>query len=135
MATTNRDALEQSLSDTYDAIVDFAGDLVDTITNAKAAEKEKEEKEKVSKPQHIVRFPADPSTFNPVGLRKVVHHGSKNGKLISWMDPVTNKEIFRWDENISRNNGPHYHIRGNQGVHYYVGDEIPEPYASLYFPY
>ncbi len=43
MATTNRDALEKSLSDTYDAIVDFAGDLVDTITNAKVAEKEKEE--------------------------------------------------------------------------------------------
>ena len=58
--------------------------------------------------------------------------GTKNGRLISWMDLGANVEVFRWDENINYPNGPHYHILGKG--HYYPGDTIPEPYASLYFP-
>ena len=85
------------------------------------------------KAKKSVIFPADPNMFNPIGLVKVVRPGTKNGKLISWMDPITNVAVFRWDENISYPNGPHYHVVG-QSTHYYAGDLVPEPFASRYFP-
>lgn len=64
-----------------------------------------------------------------------VHPGSKNGKVITWAAPNSKIAIFRWDENLNYPNGPHYHIETPEysGVHFYPGDEIPEPYASLYF--
>ena len=80
-----------------------------------------------------VFFPVDPNDFNPTGLDKVVRHGSYNGYIISWMDLKLNTEVFRWDENTQKTNGPHYHIYGEG--HYYPGDLVPEPYASIYFPY
>ena len=80
-----------------------------------------------------VVFPANPNSFNPVGLTKVQRTGTKNGAFISWMDPLTNREVFRWDENPNYSNGPHYHILGTG--HYYPGMIVPEPYASIYFPY
>ena len=76
-------------------------------------------------------FPTDPNSFNPNGLTKVYRAGTKNGALISWMDPTTNEEIFRWDENPNFKDGPHYHMH-SEG-HYYPGEIVPEPYASLYF--
>ena len=79
-----------------------------------------------------VVFPADPNTFNPAGLVKVPRAGTKNGAFISWMDPLTNTEVFRWDENPNYSNGPHYHINGTG--HYYPGMIVPEPYATIYFP-
>lgn len=79
-----------------------------------------------------VIFPADPNTFNPAGLVKVPRTGTKNGVFISWMDPFTNTEVFRWDENPNYSNGPHYHIYGTG--HYYPGMIVPEPYATTYFP-
>lgn len=85
------------------------------------------------KPDNTVRFPADPNDFNPLGLVREYRPGSKNGCLIGWMDTFTNTEVFRWDENPNYSNGPHYHIMG-QG-HYYAGDIVPEPYASIYFPF
>ncbi len=78
-------------------------------------------------------FPVNPNTFNPVGLVKVSRVGTKNGVFISWMDPLTNTEVFRWDENPNYANGPHYHIHGTG--HYYPGMIIPEPYATIYFPF
>lgn len=78
-------------------------------------------------------FPVDPNTFNPVGLVKVPRAGTKNGAFISWMDPLTNTEVFRWDENPNYSNGPHYHIHGTG--HYYPGMIVPEPYATIYFPF
>ena len=85
-----------------------------------------------------VRFPVDPNMFNPVGLDKVPRTGSKNGAFISWMDPCTNTEVFRWDENPNYPNGPHYHINDPiyqiAEVHFYPEDEVPEPYATIYFP-
>ena len=77
-------------------------------------------------------FPVDPNTFNPVGLVKVPRAGTKNGALISWMDPLTKTEVFRWDENPNYSDGPHYHIHGTG--HYYPGTIVPEPYATIYFP-
>ena len=57
-------------------------------------------------------FPINPHDFNPIGLNKVCRPGTKNGSMISWMDPIKNEEIFRWDENPNFPNGPHYHILG-----------------------
>ena len=84
-------------------------------------------------PDSPVIFPVDPNTFNPVGLVKVPRAGTKNGAFISWMDPLTNTEVFRWDENPNYSNGPHYHIHGTG--HYYPGMIEPEPYATIYFPF
>ena len=87
------------------------------------------------KAKQPVIFPENPNDFNPVGLVKVVRAGSKNGILISWMDITSPKQVavFRWDENPNFPNGPHYHING-QNTHYYAGNAVPEPFASLYFP-
>ena len=73
------------------------------------------------------------NTFNPVGLVKIPRTGTKNGSFISWMNPVTKIEVFRWDENPNYSNGPHYHIYSTG--HYIPGvSVVPEPYASIYFP-
>ena len=78
-------------------------------------------------------FPVNPDDFNPVGLKKVPRDGTKNGGFVSWMDPITNTEVFRWDENPNYSNGPHYHIYGEG--HYIPGiDCVPEPYSWIYFP-
>ena len=77
-------------------------------------------------------FTIDPDHFNPIGLTKIHRSGTKNGSFVSWMDPNTNIEIFRWDENPNYSNGPHYHIYGMG--HYYPGEKVPEPFASQYFP-
>ena len=84
------------------------------------------------KSDNQVFFPVDPNAFNPVGLVKVPRAGTKNGAFISWMDPITNIEVFRWDENPNYSNGPHYHILGEG--HYYPGMVVPEPFATIYFP-
>lgn len=80
-----------------------------------------------------VVFPENPHEFMPAGLIKITRNGTKNGALISWMNPLTNTEVFRWDENINFANGPHYHINGTG--HYSPGEPVPEPYASFYFPF
>ena len=84
-------------------------------------------------PGNLVIFPVDPNTFNPIGLVKVPRIGTKNGAIISWMDPNKNIEVFRWDENLHFPNGSHYHIYGTG--HYYPGTVVPEPYATTYFPF
>ena len=84
-------------------------------------------------PEQPIVFPADPNDFSPVGLIRVPRPGTKNGMIISWMDPLTNTEVFRWDENPNYSNGPHYHIHGTG--HYYPGMIVPEPYATIYFPF
>ena len=86
-----------------------------------------------SEPESPVIFPDDPNSFAPIGLVKVPRTGTKNGAFISWMDPHTNTEVFRWDENINYSNGPHYHVYGMG--HYYPGNAVPEPYAKAYFPF
>ena len=100
---------------------------------AAASDDEKVEEKVVPKRPTPVIFPLNPNDFNPAGLIKVPRQGTKNGMLISWMDPLTNKEVFRWDENPNYSNGPHYHIYGTG--HFIPGvDLVPEPYATLYFP-
>ena len=100
---------------------------------SKSITKEKAEPKAVpNQDNNSVVFPDDPYTFTPLGLAMVERPGTKNGRLISWMDLGANVEVFRWDENINHPNGSHYHILGEG--HYYPGDAILEPYASLYFP-
>ena len=100
---------------------------------AAASDDEKVEEKVVPKRPTPVIFPLNPNDFNPAGLIKVPRQGTKNGMLISWMDPLTNKEVFRWDENPNDSNGPHYHIYGTG--HFIPGvDLVPEPCATLYFP-
>ena len=85
-------------------------------------------------PPNPVFFPINPHDFCPVGLKKVVRPGTKNGSFVSWIDPVTNIEVFRWDENPNFANGPHYHIIALGETHFYPGMIVPEPYSSIYFP-
>lgn len=92
----------------------------------------KEEVEIQTNENRDVIFPVNPDDFHPMGLLKVPRPGTKNGVLISWMDPVTGIEVFRWDENLNYSNGPHYHIYGTD--HYAPGRIVPEPYSSIYFP-
>ena len=97
------------------------------------AEEKVEEIEITAEPPGPVFFPVNPNDFYPVGLVKVSRTGTKNGAFISWMDPLTNTEVFRWDENPNYANGPHYHILG--AGHYYPGDQVPEPFATQFFPF
>ncbi len=78
-----------------------------------------------------VRFPADPLSFKPNGLVMVIRPGTKNGRMISWMSGRI--EVFRWDENRNYVNGPHYHINGLPGAHFYPGNVVPQPYSTIYF--
>ena len=114
----------------------FGYAIYQTVTAPSISRSESEEKIKtevmLQKPDDSVIFPLDPNEFTPSGLDKVYREGTKNGAFISWMDPITNKEVFRWDENPTRSNGPHYHIYGTG--HYYPGSIVPEPYATIYFP-
>ena len=118
----------------------YGGYAVSTVINAQmdsiSIPKAKEKTVAIpvpKEPDSLVTFPVDPNDFNPVGLVKVPRAGTKNGAIISWMDPHTKTEVFRWDENPNYSNGPHYHIYGTG--HYYAGDIVPEPYSTIYFPY
>lgn len=103
-------------------------------TRAKArAEARREARQKKKKAEC---FPLNPLKFNPKGLEMKIYPGTKNGRIIKWMDPLTNEAIFEWDEDF--NNGAHYHIQGvvdenNIRIHFKSGTTIPEPWQSLYF--
>ena len=86
-------------------------------------------------PQHKppVFFTSNPSDFNPRGLVKTIHNGTKNGIIITWNNPATNATVFRWDENTNYSNGSHYHIIALSEKHFYAGEIVPEPYSSQYF--
>ena len=67
-----------------------------------------------------------------------IHPGTKNGVIITWMNPVTKDAVFEWDENTEWSNGPHYHVflsnsKSHDGNHYYPGDPVPEPFNTIYF--
>ena len=102
-----------------------------STSTSKAEEKEKEIAGPTL-PKTQAYFTVNPYNFQPKGLVRKCYDGTKNGAFISWMDPLTNIEVFRWDENPNYSNGPHYHIHGTG--HYYPGTIVPEPYATTYFP-
>ena len=79
-------------------------------------------------------FTVDPYKFNPNGLVRMEYYGSNNGKIIKWKDPITNMDIFEWDEDLKF--GSHYHILSNgkhTGDHISPGTPVPEPWNSRYF--
>lgn len=73
--------------------------------------------------------------FNPKGLIRVYRQGTKNGKIIQWMQG--NTVIFEWDQDL--NNGSHYHALlsdwhgQHDGNHYWPGEPVPEPWNTMYF--
>ena len=106
-------------------VIDDVDVKIDTKTEIK--EKEKEQ----------AYFPVDPFQFVPRGLVMRVYLGSKNGRIIKWMDPITKIPIFEWNEDFV--NGAHYHALlpewggKHDGLHYLPGTPIPEPWNSIYF--
>ncbi len=82
-------------------------------------------------------FPENPYSFSPKELRLEERPGTKNGKILQWVDPVSNYPIFEWDEDLR--NGPHYHTmlpgwKGkHSGLHYKAGEAVPEPWNTIYF--
>ena len=91
----------------------------------------------IKKPVH---FPEDPNDFQPIGLVPVYREGTKNGSMIQWISPLTNRPVFTWHENSNHENGAHYHINDiDKGIpskfhkHFYAYETVPEPYASVYF--
>ncbi|MBP3392524.1 MAG: RHS repeat-associated core domain-containing protein, partial [Clostridia bacterium] len=122
-----------------DEVADVARDIPawwESLTNE--ADKEETTTEAVvgvvepENPKKPVFFPLNPHDFKPKGLIKVVRPGTKNGTIISWMFPSGKVEVFRWDQNTNYSNGPHYHIY-NDDNHYYAGDLVPEPLATIHF--
>ena len=85
-----------------------------------------------SKPSKI-QFPENPDDFNPEELRKIGPFGTKNGKIIKWLDE-NNKAVYEWDEDLTY--GSHYHVIGEDGntrlpnsageTHFFPGDIFEE---------
>ena len=106
-------------------VIDDVDVKIDTKTETK--EKKKEQ----------AYFPVDPFQFVPRGLVMRVYPGSKNGRIIKWMDPITKIPIFEWNEDFV--NGAHYHALlpewggKHDGLHYLPGTSVPEPWNSIYF--
>jgi RHS repeat-associated protein len=104
-------------------------DDVDVKIDTKTETKEKEKQQ--------AYFPVDPFQFAPRGLIMRVYPGSKNGRIIKWMDPITKIPIFEWNEDFV--NGAHYHALlpewggKHDGLHYLPGTSVPEPWNSIYF--
>lgn len=76
-------------------------------------------------------FPANPHNFNPVGFRKEVYQGTKNGGFIRWISTYDNGIVYHWDEDLK--NGSHYHLvlwglkiphPVTFNTHYYPGDRM-----------
>lgn len=95
-------------------------------------------------PYPPIIFPLNPDYFNPRGLIKNIYPTPNNGMIYKWgVDAKTT--IFEWHENTEFSNGPHYHINplsdmyealgydDGEQPHFYAGNIIPEPWATLYF--
>ena len=108
-----------------------------TSSISKAETKEKEVTINQPPPKSQKYFPKSPSNFNPKGLIKIEHLGTKNGRIIEWRNPISNKAIFEWNEDL--NNGEHYHAlivewdSLHDGNHYLPGEPVPEPLNTIYF--
>ena len=89
-----------------------------------------------TKPRRPVLFPANPYDFKPLGL--VINNtvSTPNGTILKWGAPGAKTAVFEWDEDFKH--GSHYHIPINNqhtGDHLLPGTPVPEPYATIYFPY
>mgnify|MGYP002515538802 CR=1 FL=1 len=129
------------------------GAINNAIDNVKERVKEKTRAKEATtaiprdkKPKEPVVFPVNPYDFHPLGLEMQVRvdiGNGKNGGIIHWTLPNTNIAIFEWDEDYLC--GPHYHVMlpSWKGEHisdkhgykheYKAGDNVPEPWKSIYF--
>ncbi len=85
-------------------------------------------------------FPYSPFEFWPTGLVFKIHVPigcGRNGGVIKWEQPGTKIAIFEWNEDYKT--GSHYHVlkpednNQHDGIHYYPGMLIPEPWNTIYF--
>lgn len=106
---------------------------IDTAAESDVADEDNSKKDK------SIYFPADPNNFKPNVLKKAKRGATKNGLIIQWVDE-SGEPVFAWHENTEYENGPHYHIckldkgkPNKEHTHFYAFDQVPEPWASLYF--
>ena len=89
-----------------------------------------------------VYFPENPAEFRPNGLTITTRIATKdNGVILKWSLLGDSKHpVFEWHESFK--DGEHYHINEiknkfpgmlKDAPHFRAGDEIPEPYASIFF--
>lgn len=134
------------LADTMAAIGALAvtAEAIGQGINQAAQAKEDEEAKAIAKSNRRKQqayFPETPYEFNPRGLeRKVILPvgTGKNGGIFKWEIPGTGIAIFEWDEDYKF--GSHYHTmlpeHKNKHIilgHHKAGDEVPEPWNTLYF--
>ena len=114
--------------------VNYIDNKIDEIVESKRDEEHKDiviDNTPTKDPAH---FTINPHEFKPNGLTEVEYPGTKNGKIIKWIDPKTSVPVFEWDEDPKF--GPHYHILidgKHTGDHYLPGMVVPEPWNSMYF--
>ena len=123
-------ALQKGAASLYDSI---SG----SINKAKDKSKERSKSPSLDNKRKQNYFPINPYDFKPKGLVMKEYPGTKNGKIIQWIDPVSGKNVFEWNEDFRQ--GSHYHAlliewdNKHKGTHYYPGSPIPEPWNSIYF--
>ena len=128
----------------YDTATTF--DWIDYSSQTKAVPKEEAESKDIDIPylpmKKPVYFPEDPNDFQPINMTAYTYN---NGKIIKW--GYTEKTaIFEWNEDEKY--GDHYHCmlpewnnkhsesgKAKDAIHYYAGQIVPEPWASLYRGY
>ena len=128
----------------YDTATTF--DWIDYSSQTKAVPKEEAESKDIDIPylpmKKPVYFPEDPNDFQPINMTAYTY---SNGKIIKW--GYTEKTaIFEWNEDEKY--GDHYHCmlpewnnkhsesgKAKDAIHYYAGQIVPEPWASLYRGY
>jgi hypothetical protein len=84
-----------------------------------------------------INIPSNPNDFNPKGLIKKEY---KNGEIIKWFDPKTNKALFEW--NKDKKYGDHFHITPDGknrlthpetgDTHLWPGNSIPKEYEKYF---
>jgi hypothetical protein len=90
-------------------------------------------------PKPVV-FTPDPDDFRPVGLT-VMNISGDNGLILLWgINATKYQAIFEYNEDLKHL--PHYHVyplgvraHNHLPIHYPLGSFVPEPYASIYFPF
>ena len=85
-------------------------------------------------------FPYSPFDFHPIGLELKVYREigtGNNGGIIKWVLPETDMAFFEWDEDYRY--GRHYHCfspgdnNEHNGMHYFAGEYVPEPWNTFFF--
>lgn len=87
-------------------------------------------------------FPSNPNDFQPINMTAYTYN---NGKIIK-CGYTEKTAIFEWNEDEKYGN--HYHCmspewnnkhsesgKAKDVIHYYAGQIVPEPWASLYRGY